>query len=248
MTTPINTFQDIIDAMERNPRLREEMRRQILGEEILQLPAQFRVFLEAAAEIRDRSQRVESRLETLETGQAELRAGQEELRAGQEELRADVTQLKADVRRIDGRLDRGFGAGYESKVTANLASILGQRAGLRRARILKGPGFRTDPNLEDLLEAAESSGVLTAAETDDLLLLDIIAAAVSRQTSERVYAAVEASITAGDDDINRAAERAATLRKLSNTPVTAVLVAETVSETQRQLAASRGVAVMLHPQ
>ena len=57
---------------------------------------------------------------------------------------------------------------YESKATANIAGILGRHAGLRRPRILKGPGFSTDQDLEDLLETAETTGALTAADIKDL--------------------------------------------------------------------------------
>ena len=66
------------------------------------------------------------------------------------------------------------------------------------------------------------------AEIDDLLLLNVIAAASSRTTLERVYAAVEISITASYGAVNQAADRAGHLRKLSDTPVAEVLVAATV--------------------
>ena len=38
MTSPINNFQDILDAMERDPALRDALRRHILTEELLQVP------------------------------------------------------------------------------------------------------------------------------------------------------------------------------------------------------------------
>ena len=38
MATPINDFQDILDAMERNPTLRDALRRHILTDELLQMP------------------------------------------------------------------------------------------------------------------------------------------------------------------------------------------------------------------
>ena len=137
-------------------------------------------------------------------------------------------------------------ADYESKVTANIAGILGRHAGLRRAWILKGQGFRTDQDFEDLLETAEITGALTAAEIDDLLLLNVIAAATSRSTLERVYVAVGISISASDADVNQAASRAATLRKLPDTPVTAVLVTANVGEPQALLAATLEVTLALH--
>ena len=38
MTTPINTFEDILNALERDPALREALRRHILTDELLQMP------------------------------------------------------------------------------------------------------------------------------------------------------------------------------------------------------------------
>ena len=38
MTTPINTFEDILDARERDPALRDTLRRHILTDELLQMP------------------------------------------------------------------------------------------------------------------------------------------------------------------------------------------------------------------
>ncbi len=38
MTSPVNNFQDILDAMERNPALRDALRRHILTDELLQIP------------------------------------------------------------------------------------------------------------------------------------------------------------------------------------------------------------------
>ena len=47
MTTPINSFQDILQAMERDPALTEALRRYILTEEIIALPAQVKALTDA---------------------------------------------------------------------------------------------------------------------------------------------------------------------------------------------------------
>ena len=38
MTSPVNNFQDILNAMERDPTLRDALRRHILTEDLLQVP------------------------------------------------------------------------------------------------------------------------------------------------------------------------------------------------------------------
>ena len=39
MTTPINTFEEILEALERDPVLKEALRRHILTDELLQMPS-----------------------------------------------------------------------------------------------------------------------------------------------------------------------------------------------------------------
>ena len=81
-----------------------------------------------------------------------------ETKVNVKQMQSDMTQVKTDMRRIDGRLDRGFGTNYEAKVTQNVRSILGQQVGVRSSRVLKGPGFRTDPDFDQQVESAEASG------------------------------------------------------------------------------------------
>ena len=45
MTSPVNNFQDVLDAMERDPALRDALRRHILTDELLQVPVQLEKFI-----------------------------------------------------------------------------------------------------------------------------------------------------------------------------------------------------------
>ena len=178
----------------------------------------------------------------------QLRADMTETKADVKQLQSDMTQVKTDVRRIDGRLDRGFGTNYETKVAQNVRSILGQQAGVRSSRVLKGPNLMTDPGFDRQVESAEASGAITEDESDELLLLDLIVSGTRTGTRERVYAGVEVSITANADDVNRAADRAEILRKVTGGPALAAVIAARVEAPQRELAAQREVAVAVHPE
>ena len=170
-----------------------------------------------------------------------------QLRSDMTQVRTDVKQLQSDVRKIDGRLDRGFGTNYEAKVSQNARSILGQQAGVRNSRVLKGPSLRTDPDFDRAVESAEASGTITEDESDELLLLDVIVSGTRTGTQDRVYAGIEVSITANDDDVNRAADRAEILSRVTGPPVMAVVIADRVETQQRELAARRQVAMAVHP-
>ena len=179
---------------------------------------------------------------------AETKADVKQLRSDMAETKADVKQVQSDVRRIDGRLDRGFGTNYEAKVAQNVRSILGQQAGVRSSRVLKGPSLRTDRDFDRQVESAEASGVITEDESDELLLLDLIVSGTRTGTRERVYVGIEVSITANDDDVNRAVGRAEILMKVTGGPVIAVIIADRVEAQQTELATLRGVAIAVHPE
>ena len=70
MTSPVKNFQDILDAMERNPALRGALRRHILTDELLQVPVQLDQFIteqrEFNEDIKERTSNTLTRLDRME--------------------------------------------------------------------------------------------------------------------------------------------------------------------------------------
>ena len=128
---------------------------------------------------------------------------------------------------------------YELKAAQNVRGILGQPADVRNSRVLKGPHLRTDPDFDRQVESAEASGVITEDESDELLLLDLIVSGTQTRTRERVDAGIEVSITVNDDDVNRAADRAEILRKVTGGTVMAAVIAVRLEAPQREPATRR---------
>ena len=83
MTTPLNSFQDILDALESNPTLKDQLRRHVLTEELLQLPAQFLV---------------------LQGDVRGLQGDVAELKTGQVDLQVRMGRVEGRVGNIDGNL------------------------------------------------------------------------------------------------------------------------------------------------
>ena len=83
MTSPIDNFQDILDAMERDPALRDALRRYILTEELLQMPV--------------RLERVEADIKTLKGDVSVLKEDVAVLKEDVSVLKEDVAVLKEDV-------------------------------------------------------------------------------------------------------------------------------------------------------
>lgn len=167
----------------------------------------------------------------------EVRSELSEVRSELGEIRTEISGLHAGNRRFNERLDRGFGANYETRITNNIESILGQQLGIQ-----------SDEDFEDLLEQAERNGAITWDETVELPFLDIIVAGTQRADRTRVYVAAEVSITANQDDVNRAAARAEIIQKATQFPARPVVIADRSSAAHRQLADQREVEVAIYPE
>ena len=190
---------------------------------------------------------VQTDVKQVQTDVKQVQTDVKQVQTDVKQVQTDVQDLRTDVRRIDGRLDRGFGTNYEVKIASNIRSILGQKLHIRNSKALKGPNLRTDENFEKDVEAAENNGRITPEETDDLWLLDLIVSGNRREGGERVYVAAEVSITPGDD-ADRAARRAGILRKITGRAVTPVVIATRADEAYLEMAAGIGVEVAIHPE
>ena len=230
MTTPINTFQDILDAMERDPALRDALRRHILTEEILALPGQVKALTEAvealvneSKELRKGQEELRAGQEQLRSGQEELRAGQEQLRGGQEEIRADVSEIRIEMGRLRGNVSNMLGTGYEGKV-ARVADRLARRnLGLADPEVvMKSYLPNPTPPLPEVDLGAEM-GNITWEESDDLALADVIVSGTG-QDGKQVYVVIEISITVQEKDKTRTHRRAALLERATGVSTIPVVI------------------------
>ena len=234
MTTPINNFQDILDAMERDPALRDALRRYILTDEILALPAQVKALTEAVEALVSETREIRAEVGELRTGQeqlreevGDLRSDVGDLRAGQEELRAGVSELRTNVGRLGGDISQMMGTGYEGTVARVADRLVRRELGLTSPTVvMRGFGNTATPPIPEIDQGAET-GNITWKESDDLALADVIVRA-TRQDGSPVYVVAEISITVQERDRARAHRRAALLEKA--TGVTSIPVVIGVSE------------------
>ena len=79
--TTINSQDDFLEALRNNPQWREAVRAQILGEDLLQFPVRFDAFAREqsvrAANLEERTSRVENDMGTLKGDFARIRAVQD---------------------------------------------------------------------------------------------------------------------------------------------------------------------------
>ena len=217
MTTPINDFQDILDAIERNPALRDALRRHILTDELLQMPVRLERVEEDIGTIKGDIATLKEDVSTLKEGQARLEGDVATLKEGQARLESGVGTLKEDVSRIGGNVSNLMGSDYESHVAAYI------HRSLRRELKINATVLSTQKNrqpLIELLDRAEGQGNITPEDNDKLNDVDIV---LTVDDSDE-YILGEISITVQQDDVRRATEWAAILAEATGSRVTPVAI------------------------
>lgn len=222
-TEEINTFDDLMALLERNPEYRERLRQQILGEEFESLPAQVRTLLEA----------VQSQAVTLEKHSRLL----EEHTRLLEEHTNWLHRIDRRLDRHERQLNRLLGDEAERRFRDNAAGHFGHL--LRRIRVIDKSA------LADQIDDAIDTGLLTESDRRALMALDVVVRGLDRNTREECRLAVEVSSGIGERDIMRAADRAELLAKLTGLPTRAVVAGYSISNAYRQLADDNGVSVTI---
>ena len=150
MTTPIKTFEEILDALERDPALREALRRQILTDELLQMPV--------------RLQRIETEVSTLKDNLSTLTTTVNK-------MGGDVSMLKgSDYESHVARLANRF-LRRQLGVAATIFSSQRNQAAL--ATLLDDAETRGNINADETDELDKTDLILTADGPTDYILAEI---------------------------------------------------------------------------
>ena len=122
------------------------------------------------------------------------------------DVRGRLVRVEGRLGRMEGRLGDLEGSDYECKLRYGLLHWSQRQFGLDNAYLALTQNDPLAPQLSRSTARATGNGPITAEESEDLYLADII---MSDQGNRHVV--VEASITLGEDDINRAKRRASIL-------------------------------------
>ena len=246
MTTPIATFEDILAAMENNPRLQAALRQHVLDQEFLQLPAIVRELQQAVAQltqlVHDYIAATDARLEQIETRLARLEDDVTELKAGQARLEGDVTELKAGQARLEGNMNRLIGSDYERKAARRASRLAQRNLSLRDLHVIYAITTPDSNRLPELLDRAIAAGRIDADEADDLENADVILAGPGQ------YVVAETSVTVDRNDVMRARNRADLLARATATSVRATVIGAQALDSAIQDAAANDVAIMILPE
>ena len=233
MTQPnANSLRDMLNAVEQSPDLqeelrqwvlrlirgsdglREELRREILTEELLQLPVRFTkmeqdmgVLKEDVAGLKDGQARLEQDVAGLKEDVAGLKDGQARLEQDVAGLKEDVAGLKDGQARMSGHISNLRGAAYERVAVERSRRLIRRLHGMDTSTLVNASRRPSATFEAEILIPAIRSGRITRDEADDLEDADCILR-LEDPDKETIYAVVEISITVQETDRVRAARRA----------------------------------------
>ena len=220
----INTQEDFLRALAENPQWREAVRAQLLGEELLQLPAKLDAFVKRIDEFIGEQRRTN---EEQQRRNARLDSMLEEQRRRNEWLDSMVEEQ----RRINDRYDRRFTtlsndvaqakAGHARFITKfhGASIVLGMQIDLKLGIVYNRDV--TGKELALIVHKAAGADISTK-DLRSFSKADLIVEAED-ENGGVCYVAVEASFTANLRDVTRAQRNAALLTRFTGRPAYAVV-------------------------
>ena len=225
MTAP-TTIDDIIRIMREQPEARDAIRREILTDELLELPELF-------ATLTKRVESIAARLDTL-TERVD-------------KLTERLDRLTEHIMEMDSKLGQLLGDRLERRAVYKLPPRLSQKLGLRRVRAVYPEAVPPSPDSDfiDSVEEAAESGLITEDQETRVRLTDLVFHARRKTDGERVWFAAEVSGAIGPRDIDRASKSAATLRTVFGEHAEAVVMGHRIRLSDHQRAEEDGVVVVI---
>ena len=201
MTLTIDNTEDFIRALRENPEFRAAARRELLTQDLIELPQEFRDY---RSESDRRFQRVQD----------------------------DLQRMRDDLNALRGH-------SLELQMPSSLRQRVERRLRLTRVRnIWSGKVAIQPPSIVERfardVEKAVDDGIVQDGEDGRLLDTDMIIR--GRRGDQIVYIAVEASGVINDEDINRARESAAILRRIYSTETIPAVYGYSIAGPQLRLA------------
>ena len=233
---------EVIREIRENPEVREEVRRLILTDELLAVPAILARIDERQGRMEERQGRMEDRLDGMDGRQGRLEnhldrmedrqdrmeetqrqvvqllTGQAERLDRVEEMQARLVETQAHMAAILGRMEIDLagikGSVVESRAQRRMLELASARLGLHSSEVVVGPMLPTGASQQFLYACQQAEA--SAEQRERLRSTDLIIRARKGTdgASKPVYLAVEVAYSLDDRDIDRVGESMAILRGL----------------------------------
>ena len=196
--TTINSQEDFLRALAENPQWREAVRAQLLGEDLLQLPARFDAFVE---EQKQHNDRMDAFIERISAFVEEQRRVNDRMDRRMDRFNNDIGQVKG---------------GHARWSTIHEAPSIVLGLNLERSLGLK---YVRDVTMAELAAMAHNAagGDISTNELRSFSRADLVIE-IEDASGDTCYLAVEASFTATQRDASRAMRNAALLTRFTGLP------------------------------
>ena len=268
MSTPTpptaQTLSDLLDILDQDPDLqqqvqsrlirfvrsnqifREELRREILTEELIQLPARFtrleedvNVIKTDVAELKTTVGGLTSTVEDLTTTVQNLTTTVQDLTTTVQDLTTNaethttkIENLTTRFDRMSGQVSRLAGSDYQNTVSRVLRRAVRTVFTLESAVNVPSAGIEGETHVEGIAQNAETAGIITPQEAAELELADLIIQG-NHSDNARIYIVAEASITVQLKDVENARVRAAILNRASGIDAVAAVAGADIDDEAR---------------
>ena len=207
MAFTVSDFNDLVQLLNAHPEWRGELRRLVLTDDILELPAIVRDLAEAqrrtearVEELAEAQRRTEARVEALAEQMRELAAAQTDMQRVQKQVLQQLGKLAEDMADVKGYV-------LEQRYRTHAGAYFGTR--YRNLRVI-------EPSSLERVEEAYAEGQFTPGEWRSLNKLDVLmrgTVGIGPDKREELLA-LEVSWIIDISDVERAYERANILRRL----------------------------------
>ena len=203
--TTINSMQDFSRLLREHPDWRDELRRLLLTDELLELPQRFADY----AEVTDK------RLDALVAHAVETDKRLDALVTQAEVTNRRLDALERDVKTIQRDIGDLKGIGLQTRLQHVGVARISTMFKLRNCRSLgMAETNRNSLEFNDALMNAEEDGVITEADYDRLMDTDMVVRGSIRGASTIVYTPIEATYTIHRADITKLNHSIAVLKKV----------------------------------
>ncbi len=253
----INTIQDLIRLLRENEEWRNAVRRELLTEELLELPQRFAEYVAANDKWRGGMDEWRGDVDKWRGDVDEWRGDVDEWRGDVDKWRGDVDKWRVGVdQKLDSlqiSVDSLRGTALETKMYTKLAPLVAREFDVKRVRRILSPGtdylaiagYRSE--FMGKVEDAAEDGVISEDDETRIQVTDLIMRSLRKSDGSVLWFAIEASGVINDDDITRAKRSADIITKVYDQDAEPLVYGYRIHDRQRKLSGELGVRVYLDP-
>ena len=203
----INNADDLINLLESNDEFRNAVRRWVLTEELLALPA-------AVQDLQGRMSNVERQMLEMQKQILELQKQMSEMNARLIRVEDDVAVLKSDVKTIKDDIGALKGWQLQERLHRNGAQQIGDRFDMPNPKVIRAAGTGVSlPYFNGDVRRAKKEGVLSDREYERLMNTDMIMSGRDGDGAD-IYVVAEASFALTSADIDKVLYSADLFRRI----------------------------------